>query len=152
MIHSDDELPVPGRATSGDDWKEEFLSVLGATSSVNRSLDRSQISLPEAFLSRRTDPDFAEGWAMALDDGYAHLEFEILRRFIEGDTTIGEGVKYDFSNAMRFLNSYREYVIKRPSKRQTTSAAEVRASIDAKIEDLRLQVQREKEQAAVNGK
>ncbi|KWV91236.1 hypothetical protein [Erythrobacter sp. YT30] len=127
----------------GNDWKSKFIRNLVETSSVTKSAALLKVSLQEVVDARRNDTEFEREWEYALDEGYAELEWEILRRLKEGDFATATEAKYDFTNAIRFLISRREFSAKHQSERRIVSAAEVRAAIDTKIEDLRLRVARE---------
>lgn len=131
----------------GNDWKSNFIRNLVETSSVTKSAALLDVSLQEVVEARRYDEDFDREWDYALNQGYAELEWEILRRLKEGDFATATEAKYDFTNAIRSLNSRREFSAKHQSERRIVSAAEVKAAIDAKIEDLRLRVARENTKA-----
>ena len=100
------------------------------------------ITLPHAYRLRRAEPEFARQWQAALEDGYLHLELELVRRLREGDFTTADGQRYDFSNAVRLLASQRSSSTA-PARERDVSIAEVRASIDRKIEDIRRRMARE---------
>ncbi len=125
-------------------WKDKFLALLGETSDVNKSAKLASVSPARIFEARREEKGFSDEWDRALKEGYASLEMELLRRLREGDFTTLSDAKYDFTNAVRLLSSYREFHAKHRPERSTVSSAEIRAAIDAKIKDLRLQVMREK--------
>ncbi len=78
-------------------------------------------------------------------EGYAHLEMEVLRRLRAGDNTTESKEKYDFANAIRLLNAHRENAARAQAEQRNVGAAEIRASIDRKVESIRLQIQREKQ-------
>ncbi len=138
-------------------WRSHFLDFLAESSNVTKSAERAGVNPSRAYKLRREDPEFARAWLVALWEGYSHLEMEILRRLREGDQKAcgpktddletGKSAaadKYDFANAIRLLNAHRESAIKAHAQQQNVSAAEVRASIDRKVEAIRQQVQREK--------
>ncbi|WP_285712591.1 hypothetical protein [Erythrobacter oryzae] len=146
---------VPARsrsdgAASGRHWQKRFLDTLSATSSLERAAGNAGVSIAEAYQARRDEPDFARGWQAALADGYLGLELEVIRRLREGDAKTGDGEKFDFANAIRLLTSHRDSVGRTASQVRDVTAAEVRASIDRKIEDIRRRIAREK--AAAEGK
>ena len=75
---------------------------------------------------------------------------EVLRRLREGDQQTAAADKYDFANAIRLLAAHRDNAVRAQAQQRNVSAAEVRASIDRKVEAIRLQVQREKRIATEN--
>ena len=125
-------------------WRGIFLDCLAESSNVSQSARRAGINPSRAYKVRREEPEFARAWLAALWEGYTHLEMEILRRLREGDTVTTGKDKYDFANAIRLLNAHRENAARAQAEQRNVSAAEVRASIDRKVEAIRLQVQNEK--------
>jgi len=146
---------VPARserdgAAAGQHWQKRFLDTLSATSSLDRAATTAGVSIAEACQARRDQPDFARGWLAALADGYLGLELEVVRRLREGDAKTADGEKFDFPNAIRLLAAHRDHAGRAASQVRDVSAAEVRASIDRKIEDIRRRIARER--AAAEGK
>ncbi|MEL6237175.1 MAG: hypothetical protein AAFQ90_01140 [Pseudomonadota bacterium] len=128
--------------------RERFLEYLAESSNVSESARRARIDASRAYRFRREDPEFARQWLAALGEGYVHLEMEVLRRLREGDSCANGKEKYDFANAIRLLNAHRENAARAQAEQRNVSAAEIRASIDRKVEAIRLQVQREKQKSA----
>ncbi len=99
--------------------------MLGTCLNVRRAVDAVGLSCSAAYQLKRRDPEFARGWAEALDEGYTNLEFEMLRQSIEGcerTETVKESpdgpvkqVKiihsYPHNVAMRLLQAHREEVL-----------------------------------------
>jgi len=146
---------VPARSrsegtTPGQHWQKRFLDTLSATSNLERAASTAGVSIAEACQARRDEPDFARAWQAALADGYLGLEMEVIRRLREGDAKTGDGEKFDFANAIRLLVAHRDGAGRGASQVRNVSAAEVRASIDRKIEDIRRRIAREK--AAAEGR
>jgi len=133
-------------------WRTLFLDYLAESSNVTQSAERAGINPSRAYKVRREDPAFSRAWLAALWEGYTHLEMEILRRLREGDLQTvqkaGTPDKYDFVNAIRLLNAHRENAVRAHAQERNVSAAEVRASIDRKVEAIRQQVKREKRELA----
>ena len=125
-------------------WRGLFLDYLAESSNVKQSAEKAGINPSRAYKIRREEPEFARLWLAALWEGYVHLEMEVLRRLREGDNSAGEKDKYDFANAIRLLNAHRDNAARAQAEQRNVSAAEIRASIDRKVEAIRLQVQREK--------
>ena len=84
----------------------------------------------------------------ALYEGYVHLVLDVVRRLREGDLQTEASDKYDFANAIRLLNAHRDNAARAQAEQRNVSAAEVRASIDRKVEAIREQFQREKRRKA----
>lgn len=123
-------------------WRSRFLDTLATSSNVTRSAAAAGITLSRAYRLRRAEPEFARQWQAALNDGYLHLELELVRRLREGDFQTADGQKYDFANAIRLLVAHRGSGGGEPARERDVSAAEVRASIDRKIEDMRRRIAR----------
>lgn len=118
-------------------WRVRFLDTLAISSNVTHSAAAAGISLSRAYRLRRAEPEFARQWQAALDDGYLHLELELVRRLRDGDFKTDDGQKFDFSNAIRLLAAHRGTASGEQSGERDVSAAEVRASINRKIEEIR---------------
>lgn len=129
-------------------WRGLFLDYLAESSNVSESARKAGINPSRAYKVRREEPEFARSWLAALYEGYLHLELEVLRRLREGDQQTGSAEKYDFANAIRLLAAHRDNAAKAQAEERNVSAAEVRASIDRKVEAIRQQVRREKERAS----
>lgn len=128
-------------------WRERFIANLEQCSCVTRSAERAGISTARAYRARRNEPEFARAWLLALARGYEDLEMEVLRRLRDGDLLAQDGVKYDFSSAIRLLGLHRESTMRAHAERRNVSAAEIRASIDRKIADIRQRIADHDQQA-----
>ena len=126
-------------------WRGLFLDVLAQSSNVSESARRAGINPSRAYKVRREEPDFARAWLAALYEGYIHLEMEVVRRLREGDMQTENKDKYDFANAIRLLSAHRDTAAQAQAQQRNVSAAEVRASIDRKVEAIRQQVLRERQ-------
>ena len=60
--------------------RDLFLSVLAETSNVSEACRRTGKSLTTVYRVRHQDPAFGEAWMQALEQGFAALEMEALRR------------------------------------------------------------------------
>ncbi len=125
-------------------WRIRFLDHLTESSNVTRSAHHAGIDPSRVYRLRRAEPDFARQWQTALSEGYAHLEMEVLRRLREGDFKTRDGDKFDFANAIRLLVAHRDTAAGGQARERDVSAAEVRASIDRKIEDIRRRMAKDK--------
>ena len=117
-------------------WRQAFLVSLAETSNVTAAARDANVSPREAYAARRTDRPFASAWQAALYEGYLNLEMEVLGHLRDPDPER----KMDVANALRLLGAHRETAAREGAKRSHVSAAEVRASIDRKVEALRKQV------------
>ncbi|EAQ28335.1 hypothetical protein NAP1_12088 [Erythrobacter sp. NAP1] len=126
-------------------WRGLFLDYLAESSNVSLSARNAGISVSRAYKVRRAEPEFARQWLDALYEGYLHLEMEVLRRLREGDQQTRDSDKYDFANAIRLLAAHRDNAARAQASQRNVSAAQVRASIDRKVQAIREQVMKEKE-------
>lgn len=69
---------------------------------------------------------------------------EVVRRLREGEMKGNDDDKYDFANAIRLLSAHRETAARAQAEQRNVTAADVRASINRKVEAIRQQVQQEK--------
>lgn len=122
--------------------KAAFLAYLAETSNVTKAAAKAGVTKSQVYKLRRIDPEFAGQWRAALLEGYEHLELETLQHLREGAIT-GEP-KFDIANALRLLVLHREYVASAQAEQRNVSAAEIRASIDRKVEHIRAQVKADK--------
>jgi len=128
-------------------WRGLFLDYLAESSNVTQSAEKAGINPSRAYKVRREEPEFARQWMAALYEGYIHLELEVLRRLREGDMQGENSDKYDFANAIRLLAAHRDNAARAQAEHRNVSAAEVRASIDRKVEAIRQQVREERERS-----
>lgn len=134
-----------------NNWRRLFLDHLAESSNVSASAQKAGISVSRAYKVRREETEFARQWLAALAEGYLHLEMEVVRRLRVGDTKVGDDGKFDFANAIRLIAAHRDTMLRSgQSQVRDVSIAEVRASIERKVEDIRQRVARQK--AAAEGK
>lgn len=126
-------------------WRSRFLHHLAETSSVAAAAAMAGVSIERVCKLRRADPDFAREWFAALSEGYLHLEMELIRRLRVGDFATVDGQKFDFASAIRLLAAHRGDTAGAQSQTRDVSAAEVRASIDRKIEEIRRRMARDRQ-------
>ncbi|TRD11514.1 hypothetical protein FGU71_06345 [Erythrobacter insulae] len=131
-------------------WRGLFLDYLAESSNVSESARKAGINPSRAYKVRREEPEFARQWLNALWEGYVHLEMEVLRRLRSGDQQTEAADKYDFANAIRLLNAHRDNAVRAQAEQRNVSAAEIRASIDRKVERIREKVRAEKQRAGSN--
>lgn len=134
----------PCDQTPGRHWRKRFIETLAVTSNVARAADVAKISLARAYEARRAEAEFARAWQAAVADGYLNLEMEVIRRLREGDLMTANGDKFDFANAIRLLGANRSGPAGGASEVRDVSTAEVRASINRKIENIRRRMERQK--------
>ncbi|MGY6550978.1 MAG: hypothetical protein ACXIT4_03670 [Erythrobacter sp.] len=143
MTHKGDKKPA-GRSRTNPHWRSNFIDYLSESSNISESARRAGIDVSQAYKARRLDPKFASQWLNALREGYLHLEMEVLRRLREGDQKTSDTDRFDFANAIRLLTAHRDNAARAEAQQRNVSAAEVRASIDRKVLDIRQRLQREK--------
>lgn len=125
-------------------WCTTFLAHLAESSNVKFSAEKAGVSTARAYQLRRENPTFAKLWLSALAEGYVHLEMEVLGRLRGDQSSDPKESKYDFANAIRLLNAHRDNAARGQAVQRNVSAAEVRASIDRKVEAIRSQIQQTK--------
>ncbi len=134
----------PCEQKPGRHWRKRFLETLAITSNVTRAAEVAKVSLGRAYDARRAEPTFVRAWQAAIADGYLNLEMEMIRRLRDGDLMTANGDKFDFANAIRLLGANRSGPAGGASEVRDVSTAEVRASIDRKIEDIRRRIERQR--------
>lgn len=132
-------------------WRQPFLNHLAESSNVKASAKAAGVDPSQAYRLRREHPDFARAWLTALWEGYVHLEMEVLRRLREGDQKTDDSDKYDFANAIRLLAAHRDNAAQAAAAQRNVSAAEIRASIDRKVENIRLRIKQDQQQRGNGG-
>jgi len=125
-------------------WQRVFLEALAETSNVTASAKRANVAINEVYRARRRNRKFAAQWQTALFEGYTNLEMELLGYLRDPK----QERKMDVANALRLLAAHKETAAKEGAQRAHVSAAEVRASIERKVEVLRRQVAADKAREA----
>jgi len=120
-------------------WRASFLAKLAETSNVTASAEAAGVHPSRVYKVKRLEPEFAREWFDALIEGYDALEVEVLHRLRFGEP-VGGDRKFDNGAALRLLAQHRETVVRHRAVRETEDAAAVRASIDAKLAQLKEQV------------
>ena len=125
-------------------WQRTFLEALSETSNVSASAKRAHVPPREAYRLRRCDSDFADAWRAALFEGYANLEMEVLGYLRDP----APKHRMDVASALRLLAAHKGTIAGERATRANVSAAEVRASIERKVEIFRRQIVNRREPAA----
>ena len=147
--------PAGARAPARN-WMPAFLRALAETSNVARAARLAGVSTATVYETRRKQSAFARKWREALCEGYDNLEMELLGRLREGEikpaAQARRGVRgFDNAIALRLLAAHRESADRQRAVRATVTAAELRASINRKIEAVRARIEAEQAYAARNG-
>lgn len=126
-------------------WTRPFLAALAETSNVAAAARKAGIDVSTAYQRRRHDIAFNRAWQVALCEGYDNLELELLHRLRTGEVKPATGAKraartFDNATAFRLLAAHRDSAVRERAQREQVSAAEIRASIDRKVEELRQRV------------
>ena len=122
-------------------WRDTFIAALAETSNVSAAAETAKISLGWVYKTRREDPDFARRWYAALAEGYDNLEMELLAHLRSGGEASGGAEsprKFDTATALRCLTAHRESVARERGRRTLAEEATTIASINAKIDALRI--------------
>lgn len=123
-------------------WSKIFLAELATSSNITASARKAGVPVPTVYETRRRNPDFFRAWQQALCEGYDHLEMELLRRLRTGEIRRAAGAKvgvrtYENAVALRQLAAHKESVMRQRAIRENETAAEVVASINAKLDLMR---------------
>lgn len=145
---------APARRIKADarpKWADVFLAALADTSNVAAAARAASIDVSTAYTRRRLNHEFNREWQVALCEGYDNLEMELLCRLRTGEVKPAAGAKkgvrtFDNATALRLLAAHRESTTRERALRQHTSAEDVRAAIDRKVEELRRRVMEAKAQ------
>ena len=123
---------------------ERFLIELAETSNVSAAAAIADLPVSKVYKLRRIDPEFARRWYAALAEGYDNLEMELLGHLRAGEggesaSPQGKGAKkYDTAAALRCLAAHRESVAREKGRRALAEEVTTIASINEKIDRLRL--------------
>ncbi|KPF89309.1 hypothetical protein IP81_17010 [Novosphingobium sp. AAP83] len=120
-------------------WQPAFLLALAETSNVTAAANAAGVQPSYPYKVKRDDNAFAKAWREALCEGYDNLELELLHRLRFGEAKDADA-KFDNANALRLLTQHRETVARQRAIRGNEDVAQVRASIHAKLLQLREQV------------
>ena len=136
---------TPVKSGAKQNWVKPFLAALANTSNVAAAAREAGIDPSTAYHRRRTNAAFNREWQIALCEGYDNLEMELLHRLRTGEIKPAAGAKravrsFDNATAFRLLSIHRESAVRERAVRQSVSAAEIRESIDRKVEELRKRV------------
>ena len=125
-------------------WMAPFLAELANTSNVSAAARKGKVDTSTVYERRRNDAEFAREWQVALCEGYDNLEMETLFRLRTGEikgSTAKRGVRqYDNALALRLLLAHRDSAARTRALRDNVSAAEIRASLDRKVAEIRERV------------
>ena len=123
-------------------WSKIFLAELATTSNIAASARKAQVPVATVYETRRRNPEFFRAWQQALCEGYDHLEMELLLRLRTGEIKRAAGAKlgvrtYENAVALRQLAAHKDSVARQRAIRDNETAAEVVASINAKLDLMR---------------
>ena len=71
------------------DWQEAFIATMRVYPVVRVACEKAGVSRAEVYRCRATDPEFAQAWNDAKDDGIDVLEASMHKRAREKDTLAG---------------------------------------------------------------
>lgn len=131
-------------------WRKHFLATLAETSNVSAAARSARIDPSHAYKVKRNEIEFARAWRGALCEGYDLLEMEVLHRLRFGEPRDGEA-KFDNAAALRLLSQHRETVAQERAIRDDADVEDVRASLHAKLLQMRDEVLASRRHAACEG-
>jgi len=114
-------------------WRAYFLAALVETSNITKAAAAAGITPSRAYRVRQDDPEFRALWMGALAEGYHNLEMELLGYLRDPRPDF----KMDVANALRLLDRHRHLVAQQRALEDNRDEAEVLASIDAMIDEMR---------------
>lgn len=123
-------------------WSKVFLAELATSSNVTASARKAEVPVATVYETRRRNPEFNRAWQQALCEGYDHLEMELLHRLRTGEIKRATGAKvgvrtFENAVALRQLAAHKDSVARQRAIRDNETAAEVVASINAKLDQMR---------------
>ena len=128
---------------------DRFFAALAETSDVAAAAQQAGLTPASIYKRRREDREFARRWYAALAEGYDNLEMELLARLRggQGAETPEPNRKIDTAAALRSLAAHRESVARDKGRRRLEDECITIASINARIDKMRLN--REASDAAI---
>ena len=114
-------------------WRTYFLAALVETSNITKAAAAAKITPSRAYRTRQDDPEFRRQWMAALAEGYHNLEMELLGYLRDPKPEY----KMDVANALRVLERHRHLVAQQRALEDYRDEAEVLASIDDMIDEMR---------------
>lgn len=127
--------------------KEAFLAHFAATCNAKASAREAGVAFSTVYAHRRSDPEFRAAWEEALDQGYARIEAELVRRSsaslcVEADEEAADAAAagIDPKVALAVLEAYRRNRGARPGDilPQRSDAEEARARLEQVMVALRV--------------
>lgn len=76
--------PTPKKGSPPRHWRARFLAELAVTGNVSHSSEAAHVSRDTAYEHRKSDPQFADAWADAIEEANDALEAEARRRAVTG--------------------------------------------------------------------
>jgi hypothetical protein len=145
VVRRRDRISIQGateseRSRLKSNWRSDFLGRLAETSNVSAACVFADVSHGTVYDLKRRDTSFAANWLDALCEGYDNLEMEMLFHLRSGESTEPGAKRYNFAVALRMLLAHRETVAREKARRTHVTVAEVRASIDRKVAEMRERV------------
>ncbi|MGX7927358.1 hypothetical protein ACWPMX_12400 [Tsuneonella sp. HG094] len=120
---------------------ERFLDELAETSNVAAAAAVADLPVSKVYRLRRTDPDFARRWYVALSEGYDNLEMELLQHLRNGGEPAADAPKpkFDVATALRCLTAHRESVAREKGRRTLADEVATISAINERIDAMRAQ-------------
>ena len=128
---------VRGRNPKRKDWIKRFFVALSETSNVSRAAEQAGITVSHVYKVRRSEPEFAHQWQIALCEGYDNLELELLHRLRGGEEPAASGRKFDNAIAFRLLGQHRESVSRQRAIQANQDVDMILERINVRLELMR---------------
>ena len=140
-----------------DRRKLKFLKELAISSHVANSAKAAGVAVSTVYLWRQRDPDFNKLWMRSLAAGYELLEMELLDRARNGvDRPVFHAGKrvatvrhFNDGLGLKLLLAHQQMVALTRAAQDDISPAQVRASLDRKLSEMRAKLLRR--EALANG-
>lgn len=114
------------------DWKEKFIAALAKGKSVTAAARAAKVARPYVYEVKDSDPEFAQLWEDAIEQGTDRLEDEAYRRAHDGT----DKPVYQQGEMVGFIRQYSDSLIifllksRRPEKYKDTSDVKVSGSLN----------------------
>ena len=134
--------------------QEKFFATLAATCNVSRACRAAGIGRDCVYNYRRESAAFRARWAEAVRESYARLELMMLERMMNGtvktrtraDGSVETIHEHPNAIALQLLRLHRQTAAEAETEYEPEDVEEVRKRIADKLERLRAQLDKEKEE------
>lgn len=124
MVFTEAQKKAAGEGRVSRNWRTVFLLALAETSCVKHAAKAAGVAPARAYQTRREEADFRADWLIALEEGYANLEQEMLAH-LRGTQT---DHRIDTGSALRLLAHHSATVAQQRAVPQQDADPEERAA------------------------